>query len=142
MLRRFGLLGILGLALTLGLAAACAQATPTPAPTPTTVKTFPTVAPTATATAPAATPTTTAATPASGAGDAAAGKTIFTANCDACHPGGKQGVGPALAPVIKEDPQAEVIATIKAGKGVMPPFGSKFSDKDLADIYAFLKTLQ
>lgn len=134
MLRRFGLLGILGLALTLGLAAACAQATPTPAPTPTTVKTFPT--------APAATPTTAAATPASGAGDAAAGKTIFTANCDACHPGGKKGVGPELAPVIKEDPQAEVIATIKGGKGIMPAFGSKLSDKDLADLYAFLKTLQ
>jgi cytochrome c2 len=95
-----------------------------------------------------------------GKGDAAAGKTLFTAQgCGACHtyaPAGSNGkVGPDLdhlaadATKANQGPLAEYIATsiknpgayVVPGypNGVMPTFGS-LSDKQIADLVAFLTT--
>ena len=111
---------------------------PTQAPAPTeaptaTVAPAPTEAPTATQ-APAS-----AAAP---AGDAAAGKqTWATKPCAGCHGANAEGVvGPKLAGTSLSLDQ--VMRTVRNGKGGgMPQFGtSVVSDKELADIYAWLKS--
>jgi mono/diheme cytochrome c family protein len=75
-------------------------------------------------------------------GNAETGKKLFVAyGCYQCH--GRQGAGAATAPRI--GPPARtldgVIRYVRAPTGQMPPYTAKVvSDKDLADIYAFLKT--
>jgi len=98
-------------------------------------KTFPTAVPTATAQGAAKT--------GSSGGDAASGKTVFNSNCAACHPDGKQGVGPSLVGVTGKMTPEELTGQIRDGKGVMPGFpASKISDAQLGDLIAFLKTLR
>lgn len=114
-------------ALTVALLAACAPAaTPTPAP----------------AKPPAASPPakTSVATPApQAAGDPAKGKAIFEANCNACHPGGGQGVGPDIR---GKDPNA-VKQQVRNGGKNMPAFPpSQINDEQLNDLAAYVKSLK
>ncbi len=80
------------------------------------------------------------ATPTSAAGDPVAGKTAFesaTPSCNACHPGGKQGVGPTLVGVTKD----RFTQTVRSGKGIMPAYAiANLSDKALADIFAYVQS--
>lgn len=86
-------------------------------------------------------------------GDAAAGKTVFTAQgCGSCHtyqPAGSSGnVGPNLTTVLEGkspdyiresivDPNADLAKGFQPN--VMPQtYGSQLSDKQLADLVAFL----
>src|SRR5580658_2235513 len=78
------------------------------------------------------------------AGNAETGKRLFTKDgCYECH--GLQGQGAqASAPRIGPDPVAFPVFTryIRKPTGEMPPYTDKvLPDKDLADIYAFLKSL-
>ena len=78
------------------------------------------------------------------AGNAETGKRLFTKDgCYECH--GLQGQGAqASAPRIGPDPIAFQAFTryIRKPTGEMPPYTDKvLPDKDLADIYAFLKSL-
>jgi ubiquinol-cytochrome c reductase cytochrome c subunit len=78
------------------------------------------------------------------AGNAETGKRLFTRDgCYECH--GLQGQGAqASAPRIGPDPIAFQAFTryIRKPTGEMPPYTDKvLPDKDLADIYAFLKSL-
>lgn len=78
------------------------------------------------------------------AGDAARGKAIFEKNgCYECHGYVGQGGTPA-GPRIAPDPipwQA-MAAYIRKPAGEMPPFSSKLvPDKDVQDIYAYLKSV-
>ncbi|AXC14320.1 hypothetical protein ACPOL_5064 [Acidisarcina polymorpha] len=76
------------------------------------------------------------------------GKTIFTTQCVGCHnkqPGDTTPFGPPnLHGIFTSDPPVitpqQAVETIKQGKGVMPPFGSKLSPSDINDIVAYLKT--
>jgi mono/diheme cytochrome c family protein len=95
-------------------------------------------------------------TSASGAlpGDPQNGSTVYnSAGCTACHGAGLEGgIGPKLSPIEKlpdtKDPlnPQYLITTITQGKsgvggfGAMPPKGgdSKLTDKDIADIAAFI----
>lgn len=94
---------------------------------------------------PAVTPTATAATPtpagtptSGGGGDAQRGKAVFNANCNACHPGAKQGVGPGITGVADQ----VITSTVRSGKGAMPTFGQdKISDQQLQDLLAYLHTV-
>lgn len=98
------------------------SAAPTPVPTPAT-------------TAPAAAA---AVAPAQASGDATAGTAAFNTSCGGCHPKGGAGVGPDLHGFSADS----ISSTVRAGKGIMPAFGSdKVSDKQLLDIVAFLRTL-
>ena len=131
------------------LVAACAAAEPTPtatraAPTATRPAASPTtaaaVSPT---TAAAASPTRPAVSPtvAAAAGDVAAGKTVFDANCNACHPGGEKGVGPSLKETKLTDDQIKT--QVRQGKGAMPAFAAdKISDKQLTDLIAYIKSIK
>ena len=77
------------------------------------------------------------------AGTVENGKKLFTADgCYQCH--GRQGQGGAAGPRIAP-PKIPVEALrlyIRHPSGAMPPYTDKvLSDADVADIYAFLKTI-
>jgi mono/diheme cytochrome c family protein len=87
----------------------------------------------------AQTPTSTAAAP---TGDAVNGKKIFDKyGCYQCHDhDAKGGAGARLVP--NPVPFAVFSHYVRQPKGEMPPYTSKVvSDQELADIYAFLKTI-
>jgi mono/diheme cytochrome c family protein len=76
------------------------------------------------------------------AGDAEHGKKLFVADgCYQCHGYAAQGgVGPKLGPAPL--PYSFVLHYVRHPAGTMPPYTEKVaSDQDLADIYAFLKSL-
>jgi mono/diheme cytochrome c family protein len=71
------------------------------------------------------------------------GKRVFAgAGCTACH--GAQGQGTSLAPQISPPPLdlPAMMSYVRQPTGKMPPISkSTASDQDLADIYAFLKSI-
>lgn len=87
--------------------------------------------------------TTSAKSKGAAASDAQSGKRVFTsAGCVACH--GAQGQGTSLAPQISPPPVElpELIAYVRRPTGKMPPVpASTASDQDLANVYAFLKSV-
>lgn len=76
-------------------------------------------------------------------GDAAKGKRLFTADgCYECH--GYEGIGASTGPRIGPPPISlpSFLRYVRAPSGNMPPYTTKIiSDQDLADIYAYLKSL-
>ncbi len=82
------------------------------------------------------------AAPSAPAGNAAAGRKIYTkVGCNSCHGNegqGAQPTGPRLAP--NPSPFAAFSGYVRAPRANMPPYTDKvLTDKDLADIYAFLR---
>ena|SRR5579862_2193596 len=76
------------------------------------------------------------------AGDAQNGKKIFASyGCYQCHDyDGHGGAGARLAP--NPIPFAALMRYVRQPAGEMPPYTSKVvSDKELADIYAFLQSI-
>jgi mono/diheme cytochrome c family protein len=84
---------------------------------------------------------TTETTPQLPKGDPVAGKTVFTsAGCVSCHTlkaaNATGTVGPNLDE--KKPPLALIEDRVTNGKGVMPSFKSQLSDKQIADVAAFV----
>ncbi|AZB73209.1 cytochrome c6 PetJ [Synechococcus elongatus] len=78
------------------------------------------------------------------AADLAHGGQIFSANCAACHLGGRNVVNAAKT-LQKADLEQYGMASIEAittqvtnGKGAMPAFGSKLSAEDIADVASYV----
>ena len=83
---------------------------------------------------------------AQGAGDVANGKRVYLAkNCFTCH--GSSGQGGAMngpAPVLAQTqlPLDTFRTVVRVGPNDMPAYAeSQLSDKDLADVHAFLRAL-
>ncbi|WP_082506309.1 cytochrome c [Deinococcus sp. Leaf326] len=87
-------------------------------------------------------------------GDAAAGQQVFAGNCAGCHGQNAQGgIGPSLV-VATDGPKAWTLAqfttVLREGRtpertlgAVMPRFSAaQISDQQVADIQAYIKTLQ
>jgi mono/diheme cytochrome c family protein len=88
-------------------------------------------------------------------GDAAKGKETFQESCSICHEtSSKAKLGPGLQGISKKDPHKltdgtevadESSATLRKqivkGAGTMPPVGAAFSDKQVDDLIAYLRTL-
>uniref|UniRef100_UPI0039A3F880 Cytochrome c6 n=1 Tax=Synechococcus elongatus (strain ATCC 33912 / PCC 7942 / FACHB-805) TaxID=1140 RepID=UPI0039A3F880 len=79
-----------------------------------------------------------------GSADLAHGGQVFSANCAACHLGGRNVVNPAKT-LQKADLDQYGMASIEAittqvtnGKGAMPAFGSKLSADDIADVASYV----
>lgn len=78
------------------------------------------------------------------AGDAASGAKIFSANCNACHLGGKNTINPAKtlkkADLEKNSKFSEeaIIAQVTKGAGAMPPFGGRLSPTQIEDVAAYV----
>lgn len=67
------------------------------------------------------------------------GEAVFNGFCNSCHPGGKQGAGPAIIGLSGQ----QVTTAVRAGKGAMPAFGAdKITDRQLDDLVAFVNTLR
>ena len=82
--------------------------------------------------------------PLTSAGDAKNGKRLYkNYGCYQCHGyegQGAQSTGPRLGP--DPIPFSEFAAYLRGPRGEMPPYTAKVvSDQDMADIYAFLKSL-
>lgn len=72
-------------------------------------------------------------------GDAAAGETIYTANCNSCHGAdGAGGTGPSL--LDSTYAEANTVAIVTNGDGDMPAFSGSLSDQDIADVAAYVDT--
>ena len=77
-------------------------------------------------------------------GDAEAGQVIFQHRCVMCHavtPDTKI-VGPSLYSEMRgphAKPAAAVREVIVNGKGLMPALGPQLSDKDIADLLAYVR---
>lgn len=76
--------------------------------------------------------------------DAGKGAQIFSANCAACHAGGKNAVNPAKT-LQKADLEKYSMNSLEAiktqvinGKNAMPAFGGRLSDQDIADVAAYV----
>ena len=73
-------------------------------------------------------------------GDPAAGKAVFTQKCGACHTLADAGTTGAVGPNL-DDAKPElslVIDRLLNGKGVMPPFKSALTAKQIADVAAYV----
>ena len=81
--------------------------------------------------------------PAAPAGNANRGKTLYMSiGCYQCHSEQGQGgaQGPRLGP--KPIPFQAFLRYVRSPKGEMPPYKAKvMSDRDVADVYAFLEAL-
>jgi len=81
---------------------------------------------------------------AAAAGGAAHGKTLYAANCAACHGAGGAGggAGPSLKGEKSKKDQAAVAAWIKNPAPPMPKlYPSPLSEKDVSDVAAYIETL-
>jgi cytochrome c553 len=77
------------------------------------------------------------------AGDAAAGKAVFTsAGCVSCHTLADAGASGTVGPNLDEaKPSAElVVERVTNGKGVMPSFKGKLSEKQIQDVAAYVSS--
>ena len=78
------------------------------------------------------------------AADIAAGAKVFSANCAACHAGGRNAVNPMKtlkkeALVKYEMATAEAIITqVTKGKNAMPAFGSKLKPEQIENVAAYV----
>jgi cytochrome c6 len=78
------------------------------------------------------------------AADADAGKQVFSANCAACHAGGRNAVSPQKN-LQKDTLQqfgmydaAAIIRQVTNGNGAMPAFSSKLSGEQIEDVAAYV----
>ena len=68
------------------------------------------------------------------------GEEVFRRTCNACHPGGGRGLGPALTRPIE---RASAIDQVRLGFGEMPPFTiEQLSDAELDAVLAYLETIR
>jgi len=78
-------------------------------------------------------------------GDVTAGRTLFLANCAACH--GSSGTGTILqdgsrVPQLYQTRSEQIAEAVRLGPGEMPPFGhSTVDDQELDDIVSYVQQL-
>ena len=74
------------------------------------------------------------------------GRQLYTANCAICHGPTGRSVMPG-APNFDHaerllQPDFTLLATIRAGKNVMPAFQGILTDRDIMDVIAYIRTLR
>ena len=80
------------------------------------------------------------------AGNAAAGESVFSGNCAACHAGGQNVIMPdkTLEKSALEEyldggfNEKAVMKQVTNGKNAMPAFGGRLSDEDIANVAAYV----
>jgi mono/diheme cytochrome c family protein len=74
-------------------------------------------------------------------GDAVAGKAVFeTAGCKGCHTLKDAGATGTVGPNLDQakPPLSLVVARVTKGQGAMPPFKGQLTDKQIADVAAYV----
>jgi cytochrome c6 len=80
-------------------------------------------------------------TPPDTAADVTAGRAVFDQHCNACHPGGGQGAGPALRG--RNVPEDRIRTIVRQGGQGMPAFNqSQINDQQLANLVQYVRSLQ
>ncbi len=79
------------------------------------------------------------------AGDATKGKTVFTANCNACHIGGGNVVAGASKGLAKNalekngvDTLEKIVYQVTNGKGAMPSFKARLTAEQIEDVATYV----
>ena len=69
-----------------------------------------------------------------------AGKTVFVANCSACHTLKAAGTTGSIGPNLDRSTvaQAVIMNIVTSGKGTMPAFGSQLSPQEIQDVADFV----
>lgn len=77
---------------------------------------------------------------AEGGGDAAAGATVFSTTCAACHgeTGHGGGGGPDLTTMPLAQTEEGAIKQVTDGGGGMPPFGGTLSEEEIENVAAYV----
>jgi mono/diheme cytochrome c family protein len=79
------------------------------------------------------------------------GEAVYKANCQSCHgstgtpsPGiaKMMGVKPASDPEYKKESAADMIASVKNGKGKMKPMSPKLTDAQIKDAVTHFRELK
>ncbi|MGE0372475.1 MAG: cytochrome c [Gammaproteobacteria bacterium] len=80
------------------------------------------------------------------AADPLQGRKIYKTHCENCH--GASGVGqiPGAPDFLRGDtlmkPDIELMRTLKSGRGMMPAYQGMFTEPELLDVIAYLRTLR
>jgi len=81
---------------------------------------------------------------AAGKGDPSAGKAVFeTAGCKACHTLKDAGATGQVGPNLDEAKPSDdlVVERVTNGKGAMPSFKGKLTDKQIRDVAAYVSSV-
>ncbi len=72
------------------------------------------------------------------------GEQIFLRSCNSCHPGAKQGMGPALDKLPDHFPNDDGLKKfIRQGVGIMPAQPKEvLNDKELDNLVLYLRSLE
>ncbi len=76
-------------------------------------------------------------------GDAAAGKTIFEANCAGCHTLADAGASGSVGPNLDDlAPSLETVQSqVTNGGGSMPAFADKLSEADILNVATYVSSV-
>lgn len=70
-------------------------------------------------------------------GDPVAGEAVYASTCAACHGAdGEGGSGPAMAGIVADESDADIVEVVLDGEGSMPP--QDLTDQEVADVLAYL----
>ena len=79
------------------------------------------------------------------AADPTRGGTLYASHCAICHGAQGQPVWPGTPDFRRAGalmkPDAQLLATLRIGRGVMPAYQGILRDKDMHDVMAYLRTL-
>jgi cytochrome c6 len=76
-------------------------------------------------------------------GDPAAGKSVFLGNCGGCHTLRDAGTRGVVGPNLDERMPSydKVVDRVTNGRGIMPSFRGRLSEKEIADVAAYVSTV-
>lgn len=75
------------------------------------------------------------------AADVTAGRAVFDQHCNACHPGGGQGAGPALRG--RNIPAERITTVVRQGAPGMPAFAeTQINEQQLTNLVQYIQSLQ
>jgi cytochrome c6 len=79
------------------------------------------------------------------AADITKGGTLYATHCAACHGAGGVPVMPGAPNFRRMEslmrPDAQLLTSIRTGKGAMPGYFGVLRDRDILDVVAYLRTL-
>ncbi len=80
------------------------------------------------------------------AADPTKGRVIYNTHCQNCHGANGAGQLPGMPDFTRGDalfrPDLELVRSIMAGRGMMPAYRGMFTEEELLDVVAFLRTLR